>query len=128
EIVSASLAAEGLDPLPGFAPDQDDDGGPAGDRDAAAALTLLTGAAHHFVSSSLAGQPGLRAGEGTPCVEIHPADAEERGIRAGDPVVVENGRGSCRLRAVVTDGVRRGVVVSPKGHWAKHNGGRNVNW
>ena len=30
--------------------------------------------------------------------------------------------------AVVTDGVRPGVVVSPKGRWAKHNGGRNVNW
>jgi anaerobic selenocysteine-containing dehydrogenase len=29
---------------------------------------------------------------------------------------------------VVTEGVRPGVVVSPKGRWAKRDGGRNVNW
>ena len=28
----------------------------------------------------------------------------------------------------LTDAVRPGVVVSPKGRWAKLNGGRNVNW
>jgi anaerobic selenocysteine-containing dehydrogenase len=61
-------------------------------------------------------------------VEIHPKDAEARGIADGDTVVVENGRGACRLRAVVTEAVRPGVVVSPKGRWARRNGGRNVNW
>ena len=30
--------------------------------------------------------------------------------------------------AVVTDAVRQGVVVSPKGRWARLSGGRNVNW
>jgi anaerobic selenocysteine-containing dehydrogenase len=89
---------------------------------------LITGAAHHFVSSSLASQPGLIKGAGTPFIEIHPDDAAERGIMPGDTVEVENRRGSCRLRAVVTDAVRRGVVVSPKGRWAKLNSGRNVNW
>jgi anaerobic selenocysteine-containing dehydrogenase len=128
ELFATGLAAEGLDPLPGFAPNQDDDGGPPDDRDSAEALTLLTGAAHHFISSSLASQPGLLAREGTPFLEIHPADAAARKISDGDAVIVENGRGSCRLRAAVTDAVRPGVVVSAKGHWAKHNGGSNVNW
>jgi anaerobic selenocysteine-containing dehydrogenase len=32
------------------------------------------------------------------------------------------------LRAVVTDGVRPGVVASPKGRWSKFYSGRNVNW
>ena len=48
--------------------------------------------------------------------------------RDGDAVVVENGRGWFRVRAAVTDAVRRGVVASPKGRWAKLSGGRNVNW
>jgi anaerobic selenocysteine-containing dehydrogenase len=61
-------------------------------------------------------------------VEIHPEDAAVRGIASDDMVIVENGRGWCRLRAVVTERVRRGVVVSPKGRWAKRGGGRNVNW
>ncbi len=33
-----------------------------------------------------------------------------------------------RLRAVVTDAVRPGVLASPKGRWAKLSGGCNVNW
>ena len=73
-------------------------------------------------------QPGTCTGEGTPFVEIHPDDASQRGIRSGDDVILGNGRGECRLRAVVTDGVRPGVVVSPKGRWGRLSGGRNVNW
>ncbi|MFI5273478.1 MAG: molybdopterin dinucleotide binding domain-containing protein, partial [Ktedonobacterales bacterium] len=47
----------------------------------------------------------------------------------GDEVLVGNARGSCRLRAVVTDGVRPGVAVAPKGRWASRSpDGRNVNW
>jgi anaerobic selenocysteine-containing dehydrogenase len=119
------MAAAGLDPLPDGACDPDD--GPVAGRPEEA-LTLLTPAAHHFVSSSLASQGGLLRGEGDPFVEIHPADAAARGVADGDDVVVENSRGAVRLRAVVTDAVQPGVVASPKGRWAKLSGGRNVNW
>ncbi|HEU0113860.1 MAG TPA: molybdopterin oxidoreductase family protein, partial [Thermomicrobiales bacterium] len=118
----------GLDPLPDYAPpaefaDEADSSDPDG------SLVLLTGAAHHFVSSSMANQPGLVTKEGTPFVEINPADAAERGIEHGDEVIVENDRGWCRLRAVVTDDVPAGVAVSPKGRWASRSpDGRNVNW
>ncbi|MGD8804429.1 MAG: molybdopterin dinucleotide binding domain-containing protein, partial [Chloroflexota bacterium] len=61
-------------------------------------------------------------------VEIHPNDAEARGVGDGEAVVVENGRGRVTLRAVVTDAVRPGVLASPKGFWPKLNGGRNINW
>jgi anaerobic selenocysteine-containing dehydrogenase len=131
ELFSQTLAEEGIDPLPGNFAEQPDDGSAtvlAHDWDPAAYLNLVTGAAHHFVSSSLANQPGLVNGEGEPFVEIHPADAAARGIRHAEMVIVENGRGWCRLRAVVTDAVRPGVVVSPKGRWCKRSGGRNVNW
>jgi anaerobic selenocysteine-containing dehydrogenase len=126
ELYCEALAAEGIDPLPGRFRAREDEAPAFGDP--ALGLELITGAAHHFVSSSLASQPGLLKGEGPPFVEIHPADAAARGIATGDAVVLENGRGRVSLTAVVTDGVRPGVIVSPKGRWAKHNGGRNVNW
>lgn len=147
ELYSQTLADEGVDPLPGRFDERVDDGGQKGsqgnlgelrgtqERDKETrrqgdkgSLRLISGAAHHFVSSSMANQADLLRHEGTPFVEIHPADAAERGIAHGDEVIMENGRGWLRLRAVVTDGIRPGVVVSPKGRWAKLDGGRNINW
>lgn len=132
ELFSSVLAGEGLDPLPGWV-DQDDDGYSGGELQqkrftADTSLALVTGAAHHFVTSSLVNQPGLLRREGDPFVEIHPQDAEARDIQSGDMVVVENGRGWCELRAVITETVRPGVLASPKGRWSKLSGGRNVNW
>jgi anaerobic selenocysteine-containing dehydrogenase len=131
ELFSQALAEQGLPPLPSFDEQAMDDAGLAGDEGRfypGQALTLLSGAAHHFVSSSLANQPGLLDREGEPYVEIHPADAQARGISAGDQVMVENGRGWVTLKAVVTDAVRPGVLASPKGFWPRLNGGRNINW
>jgi anaerobic selenocysteine-containing dehydrogenase len=126
ELYCERLAAMGYDPLPGRFNAETDDGGEFGE--APDSLEFVTGAAHHFVSSSLASQPGLLQNAGPPFVEIHPRDAAARGIAHGDDVIIENGRGWVRLRAIVTENVRPGVIVSPKGRWAKHNGGRNVNW
>lgn len=128
-LYASELADEGVDPLPGWV-DRLDDGGRNGHKrwELSQSLGLISGAAHHFVSSSLANQKSLRDREGTPYVEIHPADAAERNIRDGDAVVVENGRGWCRLRAVVTDGIRQGVVASPKGRWQAFHDGRNINF
>ena len=132
ELYCARLAADGHDPLPGYT-GEFDDGEPEASPDPARfrtenALSLISPAAHHFVTSSLANGPSQLRGEGTPFVEIHPDDAASRGIRHGMAVAVENGRGCVILRAVVTEGVRPGVVASPKGRWAKLYGGRNVNW
>jgi len=90
---------------------------------------LLSAAAHHFVSSSLANVPKLLHKEGRPFVEVNPTDAAERGIVDREDVVVENERGWCRLQAIVTDDVPAGVLVSPKGYWANLSAGeRNINW
>jgi anaerobic selenocysteine-containing dehydrogenase len=132
ELYSSILAREGLDPLPGWV-DVEDEGdikGPAEKAHFAKedSLDLISSAAHHFVTSSLANQHGLLQREGDPFVEINPQDASARAINDGDLVIVENGRGWCQLRAVVTDAVRPGVLASPKGRWSKLSGGRNVNW
>src|SRR5262249_19553015 len=83
ELYSQALADAGCDPLPGRF-DGRKDGGGVGPGDpsfpAPEALTLVTGASHHFVSSSLASQPGLLHNAGEPFVEIHPDDAAARGI------------------------------------------------
>jgi anaerobic selenocysteine-containing dehydrogenase len=130
ELYSQTMAGLGLDPLPGWQPVEDDGAVErlGNDYRLTDSLELISPAAHHFVTSSLANQPGLLAREGTPFIEIHPQDAERRGITPGMMVIVENGRGWCELRAVVTDAVQPGVVASPKGRWSQFSNGRNVNW
>lgn len=135
ELYSEAMARQGLDPLPGWRPSTDETG-PAPEQPAPAAepLSLITAAAHHFVTSSFGNQTGLLDRERAPFLEIHPADAAARQINDGDLVVIENERGWCKLQAVVSDAVRPGVIASPKGRWAKLDpfrngaGGRNVNW
>jgi anaerobic selenocysteine-containing dehydrogenase len=131
ELRCDGMLAHGLDPLPDYIQPTEfthsalsTQGRPPG-----TALVLLSGAAHHFVSSSFANQDKLVAKEGPPFVEINPADAQARGIAHGQEVVVENARGWCRLRAHVTADVPPGVAVAPKGYWGLRSpGGRNVNW
>ncbi|HYC85229.1 MAG TPA: molybdopterin-dependent oxidoreductase [Chryseosolibacter sp.] len=53
-----------------------------------------------------------------PYLEIHPLDALTRKISDGDIIVVKNRRGNVRVRAKVTDDIKRGVVFLPM-HWGK---------
>ncbi|MGZ3715600.1 MAG: molybdopterin-containing oxidoreductase family protein, partial [Ktedonobacterales bacterium] len=124
----ALAAAYGIDPLPDYTVPTEFAGADAAGADGSR-LVLISGAAHHYVSSSLGNQPSLRAKEGVPYIELNPADAAARGVTDGADVVVASARGSCHLRAVVTTDVPRGVAVAPKGQWGKHSlDGRNVNW
>ncbi|NCC31738.1 MAG: molybdopterin oxidoreductase family protein, partial [Chloroflexia bacterium] len=127
ELASSLMEARGLDLLPNY--EEPAEYVAARARGATDGLILISGASHHFVSSSLANQPSLRAKEGEPFIEIHPSDAAQRQISDGTYVIVENQRGWCELRARVTDDVPPGVAVAPKGPWAKlsrHQ--RNINW
>lgn len=125
ELRCDGMAALGLDPLPDYEVPAEFNSQPEHDL----ALTLISGASHHFVSSSMANQPTLEAKEGRPYIEVNPDDAKLRKISDGQNVVVENGRGWCTLRAVVTTDVPIGVAVAPKGRWAKRSpDGRSINW
>lgn len=53
-----------------------------------------------------------------PVLEIHPKDAEERGITDGMPTVISSRRGEVCVNAKVTKDIRRGVVFLPM-HWGK---------
>lgn len=125
EIYSEQLAAQGHDPLPDYVPSRDHD---ADESRLDRPLTMLSGAAHHFTSSTFGNQATLRAKQGPPTLEINPDDAAPREIEDGDLVRVENARGSLQLRARVTTDVQPGVVVSVKGQWGSlSEGGANVN-
>jgi anaerobic selenocysteine-containing dehydrogenase len=132
ELYARSLEDLGIAPLPEWVASDDDgskDGEPLEGRFRLEwSLNLISGAAHHFVSTSFANQPGLSQHEGEPFLEIHPEDAARRNVEDGDTVIVENGRGWCPLKARVTSGVRPGVVVAPKGRWSNLGNGRNINW
>ena len=134
ELFSSAMAEAGLDPLPGWVEGRQDYDPPPNSGPTSDPLNLISAAAHHFVTSSMANVDGLLKREGVPFLEIHPADAAKRNITDGATVFVENGRGWCKLKAVVTEAVRPGVVASPKGYWPKRdpfrNGqeGRNINW
>ncbi|MGD9713108.1 MAG: molybdopterin-dependent oxidoreductase, partial [Thermomicrobiales bacterium] len=115
----------GVDPLPDYIPPVEFD--PR--RMLSDQLVLISGAAHHFVSSSLANQPSLRAKEGPAEIFLHRQDAARLGVDDQAMVTISNHRGSCDLVARISDDIQPGVAIAPKGHWAQHmNGQRGVNW
>ncbi|MCI5851279.1 MAG: molybdopterin-dependent oxidoreductase [Sutterellaceae bacterium] len=62
-------------------------------------------------------------------VIINPVDAEPRGIKEGDMVLVWNDRGTLELPARVTPRIMPGVITIPQGAWFKPKkiGGRVVD-
>jgi anaerobic selenocysteine-containing dehydrogenase len=60
-------------------------------------------------------------------LEIHPVDAQARGIAEGDAVRIFNDRGSLTLTALLNSSLPEGVV-SARLDWAKlHPEAKNVN-
>ncbi|MVM29808.1 molybdopterin-dependent oxidoreductase [Spirosoma sp. HMF4905] len=53
-----------------------------------------------------------------PFLQIHPEDAKKRGIQDGQLVEVRGRRGDVRVKAQLTDDVRRGLCFLPM-HWGK---------
>jgi anaerobic selenocysteine-containing dehydrogenase len=119
ELYSPQLAKQGLDPLPTYTPPLED---PQTRPDLAAKypLQMLSPPVPSFLNSSFVNVESLRRAAGTPTVEIHPDDAQARGITAGQWVRVFNDRGSFRAQAVVGESVKRGVVVSQGVWWNRY--------
>ena len=118
EFFSASLAAEGHDPLPTFVPPRES----VATNPALASrfpLAFLSPPARNFLNSSFANQPRFLNEEKTPKLDVHPDDAAARRIATGDIVRIFNDRGSFTATARVTDRARPGVVVAPSIWWKK---------
>ncbi len=82
-------------------------------------LTFLSTHTRFRTHSQFVNLPWLKevnnGGEGF--LEINPADARPRGIRTGDVVRVFNDRGSMKVRARLTEGIKPGVVNCYQGGW-----------
>lgn len=130
EFYSERLAAEGLDPLPGFVAPTESRWGKSAARHP---LEFLSRKADNYMNSTFANLEGHRKMEARTSqrLEMHPEDAAARGIADGDAVRVWNDRGELRLTAMVPGGettsVPAGVVAAPL-DWPKMNsGGANGN-
>ncbi|NMM82560.1 molybdopterin oxidoreductase [Acidovorax sp. SRB_14] len=123
EFYSARLAAQGHDPVPDHLPNHELPG-----RSSAYPLTMISPPARNFLNSTFVNVQSLRDIEGRPLLEIHPADAQARGIADGAVVRVFNDRGSHRCHAVVSERARPGVIHG-LGIWWRKLGldGTNVN-
>ncbi|NVH75155.1 molybdopterin oxidoreductase family protein [Paraburkholderia sp. JPY432] len=127
EFYSERLAQQGLDPLPDYLPPYESaDGSP--ELAARYPLAMISPPARNFLNSTFVNIESLRATEGEPHLDIHPADARARGIGDGDQVRIFNDRGSMQARARVTDRAREGLVVGLSIWWKKlAPDGRNAN-
>jgi anaerobic selenocysteine-containing dehydrogenase len=79
-------------------------------------LTLITPASDERITSTFG---GLKAGDVTPPLEMHPEDARARGLAAGVMVRVWNELGEVHLPLRITEDIRPGVLCSLKGAWMK---------
>ncbi len=78
-------------------------------------LTLVSPSSDQRTTSTFG---GLAASD-TTWLDMHPADAADRGVRSGDWVRMWNELGEVHLPLRITDAVRPGVVCSPKGAWLR---------
>ena len=126
EFYSEALAVAGLDPLPGFVPPVESRWGEVAKK---YPLEFLSRKADNYMNSTFANLPGHRKMESrtNQKLEIHPLDAESRGVGEGDRVRVFNDRGAIELTVMLNAHLPAGVVAA-RLDWAKlHPDGTNVN-
>ena len=80
-------------------------------------LILTCAKSTQFCESQHRALPSLRRRARDPEVEVHPAAAAERGIRAGDWVIIESPEGSIRARARLNESLDPRVVCGQHGWW-----------
>jgi anaerobic selenocysteine-containing dehydrogenase len=123
EFFSAELARRGFDGLPDHVPNHETIG-----SSPSYPLAMISPPARNFLNSTFVNLRSLRDIETEPLLEMHPADAEPRGIVTGDIVRVFNDRGEYHCKAEVSARARPGVV-NGLGIWWRKDGlrGTNVN-
>jgi anaerobic selenocysteine-containing dehydrogenase len=91
-------------------------------------LRLLSPASPWLMNDSFANDAKLTRRLGVASVKMHPLDAAERGLGAGDEARLESPTGQLTLTVELSDELPRGVIYSPKGRWPKREpGAANVN-
>lgn len=111
-------SGEAVDPLPHYIPPNES---PATNPALAKRypLNLMSPKSHAFMNSSYGNMPQQLHHAGEQALMLSPADARDRNIGDGMPVIVSNDRGSFQAVARVDEDVMPGVVVAPLGYWRK---------
>jgi molybdopterin guanine dinucleotide-containing S/N-oxide reductase-like protein len=118
EFYSETLKRQGLDPVVAFTPPEESRHG-SGSKPTGFPLELLARKPDNHLNTSFANVPSVRKMEpGLGDLEMHPADAEARGVRDGDRVRAFNSRGEIVLKARVDGAVPPGVVAA-RLDWAR---------
>jgi anaerobic selenocysteine-containing dehydrogenase len=127
EFYSETLKRQGLDPVVAFTPPTESRHG-SGSKAAGFPLELLARKPDNHLNSSFANVASVRQMEpNLGNLEMHPSDAEARGVRDGDRVRAFNARGQIVLQAQVNGSVSPGVVAA-RLDWARFSpGGGNIN-
>jgi molybdopterin guanine dinucleotide-containing S/N-oxide reductase-like protein len=125
EFYSETLKSRGLDPVVAFTPPEESRNG---SKAAGFPLELLARKPDNHLNTSFANLPSVREMEpGLGDLEMHPDDADARGVRDGDRVRAFNRRGEIILQARVDGSVSPGVVAA-RLDWARFSpGGTNIN-
>ncbi len=127
EFYSETLKRQGLDPVVAFTPPKESRHG-SGSKAAGFPLELLARKPDNHLNSSFANLPSVREMEPwLGDLEMHPSDAQARGVRDGDRIRAFNSRGEITLQAWVDGAVPPGVVAA-RLDWARFSpGGGNIN-
>jgi anaerobic selenocysteine-containing dehydrogenase len=120
EIASDSAQADGHPRVPEPHADPRPDAG---------MLRLLSPASPWLMNDSFANDAKLTWRLGGATVKMHPLDAADRGLAAGDVVQLESPTGRLTLTVELSEELPRGVIYSPKGRWPKREpGAANINF
>ena len=118
ELASARARADGHP----FTPTPEADPLPSGGR-----MRLLSPAGKWLMNSLYGNDPRVRELMGEATVAIHPADAKRLRIADGQPVTLTNEAGHMTLKAVVSDIIPAGSLLTDKSRWPGLEHGVNVN-
>jgi anaerobic selenocysteine-containing dehydrogenase len=123
EFFSQRLADQGLDGLPDHVPNYE-----VADPSGRYPLAMISPPARNFLNSTFVNVQSLRDIEAEPVLEMHPQDANARGIEDGAVVRVFNERGVYHCKARLNQRARPGVVHGLGVWWRKLGlNGTNVN-
>jgi anaerobic selenocysteine-containing dehydrogenase len=122
ELYSAeALRRWGLDPLPVFSEPRESVRAVSG-SEGQYPLYFLTPNTKNRTHSQFNNLKLIRQFSPKPFLDLNPADAQQRGIRAGDRVKVFNDRGSLEVEARIDFSLKSGCVCMTNGWWISDGG------
>ncbi|OAB47638.1 oxidoreductase [Paenibacillus antarcticus] len=128
ELYSSAMMAAGLPPLPEYVPLKEGyDGEHRPGVNDHFPLMFISPPNHNFLNSTFANVEKLQRIEKAPTLQIHPQDAAARGIEDQNDVIVFNQRGRYELKAIVTDKMLPGTVISQGLWWEKDGKKQSAN-